>query len=114
MATPRSIIIDDLMRAADRRDMLCANVPSCTHCQSNQVQLTHSHHAPALPDRAGLHGPFNLIGQLVEVRMEFVIHLTFDLIGCKVADQGSLCGVLPEFFDRSSIVLHGAIPRLFE
>jgi len=46
MTTPRSIIIDDLMRAADRKDMLCANVPVCEQCHSNQVQLTHTH-APA-------------------------------------------------------------------
>jgi hypothetical protein len=43
-----SNITDNLMRKADRRDFLCANVPKCTSCSTYQVQLMDADNQPAL------------------------------------------------------------------
>lgn len=48
---------------------------------------------------AGRHSLLNLIGQAVEVLVQPVIHLAFGLVGCKVADQRGLGGILPELFE---------------
>jgi hypothetical protein len=32
-------LMKDLLRAADRRDFLCRNVPRCPKCRSEQIQL---------------------------------------------------------------------------
>jgi hypothetical protein len=68
----------------------------------------------ALLRRTGLDDLLNFVRETVEMSVQPVVHIAFDLVDCEVPDQRRVGGIVAQFFDRSAMVFHGLSPRLFE
>ena len=53
-----------------------------------------------------VHGPLNVISQLIQMLGQPVEHFAFSHIRCKVADQRRFGRIAPELLQRGLIVLH--------
>jgi hypothetical protein len=66
-----------------------------------------------LADFRRVHGPLNVIRQLIQMLGQPVEHLAFSRIRCKVADQRRFNRIAPELLKRGLIVLHLRSPCWF-
>ena len=67
-----------------------------------------------LTDFRRVHGPLNVISQLIQMLGQPVEHFAFSHIRCKVADQRRFSRIAPELLKRGLIVLHLRSPLLVQ